>query len=275
MTLPLLATAPAKMSIPSPSSASMPLIEILGGASYRSNPDNYRRERHDPFSSTKKSKYHTKKNMAIRKKTDDDEPKKSEFYNDIWMNIPTYIRFGISAGIGNIIFYFLDQYLYQNVFIGQDTLSFFVAYLSQVFLQHLLNSILVYGFHTIDTWGKYRSTLIATYSAYFGTLIASTCFNTFLLQYGGVQKKIAFWSTLAIFGVVNYLLLNKYVAGEDADAHSTKQQQQQRFLFLRRRMNDLFSYRHNVASFFISLFIRQTSTTTSSATKNSNKRGYV
>lgn len=210
------------------------------------------------------------------KKTDDDEEQRSELYNDVWMNVPTYIRFGLSAGIGNFIFYFLDQYLYQNVFIGQDTLSFFVAYLLQVFLQHLLNSVLVYGVRTIDTLEKYRNTLITTYSAYFGTLIASTCFNTFLLHYGGVQKNIAFWSTLAIFGIVNYLLLNKYVGGEETDSHDPKQQQQQqRFLFLRRMIHNLFSYRHNISSFLISIFIRQTSTSTSSSSKNSIKKGHV
>lgn len=149
-----------------------------------------------------------------------DQENEKGMYETFLEVIPQPIRFLISGCIGNLVFFALDQYLYKNVFIGKDTASFFVAYLMQIFLQHSLNAFFVYGLETISTRVRYIETLSSTYSAYFGTLLASTAFNSLLAKYTPIPKIVAFWATLAIFSVVNFFILGKLVEGSSTSVEN-------------------------------------------------------
>lgn len=149
-----------------------------------------------------------------------------------------------AAGLGNIIFFYIDVILYdlviyplsisnydkkntKNVWMkllysllppksvlqrNRESISFFVSYLVQILAQHLLNALFVYGLHSISTRDKYISSLLVTYSSYSITLIGSTICNISLLR-KGVSKNVAFWGTVFGFGIFNFFVL-KYLIGD-------------------------------------------------------------
>lgn len=92
-----------------------------------------------------------------------------------------------------------------------DTISFFLGYLLHVPAQHLLHAVLVYGLQTINTPRKYLLTLGGMYSALISASIGSTVLNGLLLQYGGMSKTTAFWSTLGVFACFNYFVIGYLV----------------------------------------------------------------
>jgi len=166
----------------------------------------------------------------------------SELYPKLWFKaIPEPARFMTAAGIGNIIFFYIDVMLYdlvihplsisnydkntQNKVLkmvysllpsqkflqrNKETLSFFISYLIQILAQHVLNAFFVYGWETISTKDRYIATLIVTYSSYFISLVGSTICNLFLLR-RGMSKNIAFWGTVFGFGTLNFLVLKTLI----------------------------------------------------------------
>mmetsp|Transcript_4557 Transcript_4557/g.10302 ORF Transcript_4557/g.10302 Transcript_4557/m.10302 type:complete len:221 (-) Transcript_4557:1829-2491(-) len=139
------------------------------------------------------------------------------------------IRFGASGILGNAIFFGLDKILFPvivraavrlstsdrsaivvsgSTWINENaaSVSFFVAYLLDIAVQHLLNAWLVFGLDTISTRELYISSLTTSYTAYFGTLCGSTILQAYLLQCG-ISKSVAFWSTIALGSLVNYVVL--------------------------------------------------------------------
>lgn len=111
-----------------------------------------------------------------------------------WQNQPA-IRFATSGIIGNGIFFGLDTLLYPLIvvaakdlvtstasaspsskrrlmgnvanWVGENaaSVSFFVAYLLDIFVQHFLNAWLVFGLDTIRTRALYLSSLTSAYTA--------------------------------------------------------------------------------------------------------------
>lgn len=154
------------------------------------------------------------------------------------------IRFGASGILGNALFFGLDKMLFPLIlrtaaefssnnkssiadiskWIHQHaaSVSFFVAYLIDIAIQHFLNAWLVFGIHTISTRDLYFSSLATSYTAYFGTLCGSTILQSYLLQWGLSQNK-AFWSTIALGSLVNYFVLTYLNAAEKPEGSSTLQ----------------------------------------------------
>jgi len=112
----------------------------------------------------------------------------------------------------------MDESLYNNVIINiaeklpkffqthKESVSFSVAYLGQIVIQHYLHAVLVFGRNTINTREKYLKTLGTTYATLSGILVGSTICNAILLK-SGVPKRIAFWATLYGFGLISFLIL--------------------------------------------------------------------
>jgi len=144
---------------------------------------------------------------------------------------PRTHRFITAANLGNIAFFKIDQALYNLVILplskdmpklfqrNRETVSFFLAYLIQVGLQHFLNALMVYGLETIDTSDKYFQSLALTYSSYSFSLVGSTVGNALLIGQG-VPKNVAFWSTILGFGVINFFLLKFMVGGSSSSSSS-------------------------------------------------------
>ncbi len=147
------------------------------------------------------------------------------------------VRFAASGFIGNAIFFGLDIAFLpiikgasqKQCFIkasktiadNAESISFFAAYLVDIIVQHFLNALLVFGLDTIATRQLYLSSLAAAYTAYFGTLCGSTVLQAYLLRLG-VGKSIAFWSTIALGSVVNYLVLTALAARSEAASCKSK-----------------------------------------------------
>ncbi|KAL7480526.1 hypothetical protein ACHAW6_012034 [Cyclotella cf. meneghiniana] len=137
----------------------------------------------------------------------------------------TGIRFAISGVLGNLIFFSLDKLLLPIIVKCADSgksatvsaaskwisrnaesVSFFVAYLLDIIVQHFFNALLVFGVETIKTRDMYLSSLATSYTAYLGTLCGSTILQAYLLHQG-VPKPVAFWGTISVGSLVNFALL--------------------------------------------------------------------
>jgi len=164
-------------------------------------------------------------------------------YPKLWFDVPELARFMTSAGIGNILFFYIDIVLYDLVIYplslhlnnlrydskgmakflpskfmfhkNKESISFFVSYLIQIVFQHVLNAFLVHGLETVSTREKYLSTLGYTYSSYFVSLIGSTICNILLLRQG-IPKNFAFWGTVLCFGMFNFVMLKHLVGSGSA-----------------------------------------------------------
>jgi len=130
--------------------------------------------------------------------------------------LPEPVRFCVSACMGTYVFYVAEKWFSSYVsnqmslpaFLAgqQDTISFFLAYLFQIGVQHFLNAILVFGWDSISTKQKYINTLMGSYSAYFSTATGSTIFNAFLRKMG-MDKGMAFAITISTFGMINFFVV--------------------------------------------------------------------
>ena len=103
----------------------------------------------------------------------------SQIGHQWFTRVPEMARFMTSAGLGNIVFFSVDQSLYENIiqpycagygapnFLKQnkESVSFFVSYLIQILAQHFFNAFFVYGLETISTFDRYMATLVLTYSS--------------------------------------------------------------------------------------------------------------
>lgn len=161
------------------------------------------------------------------------------FMRDYWANNPT-IRFAMSGLIGNAIFFGLDKAFLPIIIIAShrplmvrvskiiatnaESISFFLAYLVDIIIQHFLNAVLVFGLETIATREMYLSSLATAYTAYFGTLCGSTVLQAHLLRLG-LSKSIAFWSTIALGSVVNYLVLTTLAVRSKTPSNGTTENQ--------------------------------------------------
>mmetsp|Transcript_29218 Transcript_29218/g.58288 ORF Transcript_29218/g.58288 Transcript_29218/m.58288 type:complete len:269 (+) Transcript_29218:78-884(+) len=168
-----------------------------------------------------------------------------------WQDQPA-IRFATSGIIGNGIFFGLDTLLYPLIvgaakelvtstasaspsskrrvlgsvakWLGENaaSVSFFVAYLLDIFVQHFLNAWLVFGLDTIRTRKLYLSSLTSAYTAYFGTLCGSTILQAYLIQLG-LSKSIAFWITIGLGSVINYTVLTALEKRSETKTKSTNE----------------------------------------------------
>lgn len=134
-----------------------------------------------------------------------------------WFHVSSLARFFVSGNLGNICFFFIERFIFVELtkqgsdlpeFVTnyKETVSFFVGYLLQIVTQHLLHAVLVYGLDTINTREKYFKTLLGQFYAYAVALFGSTALNLSLIS-SGLDKTVAFFSTMVIFACINYYLI--------------------------------------------------------------------
>lgn len=114
----------------------------------------------------------------------------------------------------------------------KETISFFISYMGQIIIQHLLHAFLVFGRDSISTTDKYVKTLMASYQTYFGVVLGSTVMNYCLLNIFGVPKDIAFVLTLGGFGLIAYFILERMMGSSGStsteDDRTTEKQKENR-----------------------------------------------
>jgi hypothetical protein len=140
----------------------------------------------------------------------------ASLYKSWFIHASEPVRFFVSGNLGNLCFYFLERLVYFQlckmsslppvVEDYKDSVSFFIGYLLQIVTQHYLHALLVYGLETIDTRDKYFKTLLGQSSAYIVALFGSTFLNQALLS-TGVNKNMAFLTTLWVFACINYFVV--------------------------------------------------------------------
>jgi hypothetical protein len=122
-------------------------------------------------------------------------------------HVPHPIRFIISANIGSLVFYFLNEALvavlssvlpYQPI-----TAAWLTSYLISIFLQYILHAILVFGW-SASFWAG----VLSTYAGYSGALVASVPINIALVNTAGLSASHAWLGTLIITGVANFFVLS-------------------------------------------------------------------
>jgi hypothetical protein len=149
-----------------------------------------------------------------------------------WFRLPQVFRFFFSGNLGNVCFFYSEQFIFEYLsssslaFLSSDFLekyqsgvSFFTAYVSQIFVTHLFYAFLVYGLNTINSPEKYMKTLWGQFKVYAVSLVGATILNTYLINVG-VDKTIAFFGTMTVFAFFNYFWISWMV--EKAVQSSTK-----------------------------------------------------
>jgi hypothetical protein len=157
----------------------------------------------------------------------------------LWYRLPQFGRYCVSGIVGNLLFYVIEQALYEamerlkldnSVRAYQDSISFAVGYLMHIVGQHYAHALLVYGLATIDTSSKYRRTLFGLYGVLIPSTIASTWVNGQLLQFG-LKKTAAFMVTISLFTCINYTLVSAIVRRSNLRAtkeHSSRRHRERR-----------------------------------------------
>jgi len=152
----------------------------------------------------------------------------------LWYDlVPQPFRFVTSGLLGNVVFFLMDKSFLQFMIQIQDqlpklinkhkeTISFFISYMGQIIIQHLLHAFLVFGRDSISTTDKYFKTLMASYQTYFGVVLGSTAMNYCLLNILGVPKDIAFVLTLGGFGLLAYFILERMMGSSSSGSTSTE-----------------------------------------------------
>lgn len=127
--------------------------------------------------------------------------------------IPQPIRFALAGGIGNVAFFYLDQAVYAaNPFSWQrSTVSWALSYLISVWLQHFLNTILVFGRNKNGYW----SSLAKTYMTYTISIVLSPIVNMGLINYLNFGHQMAWFGTLASTGMLNYFTVSAAMKSTD------------------------------------------------------------
>lgn len=141
---------------------------------------------------------------------------------DRWFRWPEPFRFFVSGNCGNLCLYICDIFIGNTLCqyrLIHPAVTFFLAYLLHIPAQHFLHASLVYGMSSINTYSKYITTLLETYSALGASAVGSAALNGFLRQY--LPRLVAFGFTMAIFAVVNYMFMH-YIMSRDTTEHSKR-----------------------------------------------------
>ena len=133
-----------------------------------------------------------------------------------WFRLPTLVRFFVSGNLGNGCFFLMERWIHNHLcqiprlhpFVEEykDSISFFIGYILQIITQHLLHAILVYGVATINTRKKYWKTLLGQSWAYLFAMFGSTFLNLLFLKMG-MDKTVAFFTTMLLFACINYVVI--------------------------------------------------------------------
>jgi uncharacterized membrane protein len=151
--------------------------------------------------------------------------------------IPKPLRFFISGNLGNVVFFYCEQGVSAGLESVADlpllvqsykqSVSFFLGYVIHIVFQHFLHAMLVYGLATINTPAKYLTTLFGTYGTYVTSAVLSTVLNGVFLKMG-MDKTVAFVSTLYFFAIINYLVIGWIVKKSSQEVTVKRGRQPQR-----------------------------------------------
>lgn len=130
-----------------------------------------------------------------------------------WFRYPVIARYFLSGNIGNIFLFgceklsssLLGHWIIASE-VWRDTASFFLAYWLHIPILHLLHASLVYGWQTINTPEKYRTTLASLGAGLTVTAVLSTLLNWVCMMMFRMSKSTAFVATLAIMSIINYVI---------------------------------------------------------------------
>lgn len=141
----------------------------------------------------------------------------------LWYTLPEPLRFFVSGSLATAALFLLEKVmrgllaqtsLHRSSSKHIGTISYFLAYLLHIAVQHALHALLVYGLQSINTRQKYASTLLGTYQALLVSCCGSTILNTYLVNIG-LDRDVAFASTLVVFSGVNYLWIQSIYHAKD------------------------------------------------------------
>jgi hypothetical protein len=144
-----------------------------------------------------------------------------------WFVISKPVRFFVSGNLGNVCFFCCEKAVSAGLDSVADlpefiethkvSVSFFLGYVVHIVFQHFLHASLVYGLSTINTPTKYLTTLFGTYGTYVTSAVLSTALNGVFIKMG-MDKMVAFVSTLYFFAIINYLVIGWIVKKSNAQA---------------------------------------------------------
>ena len=155
---------------------------------------------------------------------------------NLWYKLAQPIRYFVSGNLGVLCLYYLERTIRLTVEASTsdppkhlDSISYFSAYLIHIVAQHALNSVMVYGLESINTWQKYKSTLIGTYEALIFSAFGSTFLNKVFINLG-MHRDLAFLATLWIFALLNYVWIGYIVRKTNAKAAAELNSKKKRFV---------------------------------------------
>eukprot|EP01134_Creolimax_fragrantissima_P003363 CFRG3363T1 len=126
--------------------------------------------------------------------------------------LPPPARFAASGGIGNVLFFFLDNSLFTN-FRLPGVISWAVAYLLSIPLQQVLHRHLVY-LGDRDGNRSYISELFGLYLSY-SVSIALGLVLSYVLEEFHVDHNMAWGVNLMATGIVSYVMVNRAMGVEN------------------------------------------------------------
>jgi len=122
-------------------------------------------------------------------------------------------RFGISGGLGTLVFGLLVAALYALGFDEtrlDDALRWSIPYLLTSFVTHTLHRRITFRWPS-NYWRSLRRTFVI----YGASLVLTTLLHDQLIWMFGVSKSTAFFLSLALSGAWNYLLFRHWGFRED------------------------------------------------------------
>jgi hypothetical protein len=98
------------------------------------------------------------------------------------------------------------------------SISFFLAYLAQIPLQHLLNALMVYTPSSIlPLRTQYLPSLARSYAAYTNAIVLTTLINYALIDKMGLPRGKAFLISVYGVGVLNFFILGRMMNKKKAE----------------------------------------------------------
>ncbi|KNC84519.1 hypothetical protein SARC_03265 [Sphaeroforma arctica JP610] len=128
--------------------------------------------------------------------------------------IPEVGRFALSGGIGNTIFFKLNQYLFQDVGIS-GSISWTLAYLLSIPLQQILHRHIVY-LGVKNGTSSYFVELFRLYVSYSMSIVVGLLLS-YVMEQLGVDHDVAWGVNVIATGIVSYVMVNRAMGKQTTD----------------------------------------------------------
>lgn len=124
----------------------------------------------------------------------------------VWWKIPQVIRFGMCGLVGALLHYYFNFFVYWTLSSYhsdyKSAVAFGVSNFISLLWKHMLHRNLVFNDKT-----HYWQSLLTFYASYSVSIAASPLVNAFYSVWVGLDMRIAYWATIASFGVFNFMIL--------------------------------------------------------------------